>query len=153
MNTKLFRIDPFVKVWEIAQTDLGYRIIKSTDDTELFDYYVKIGRKIWFLKPRKNKKGHIVLNMDKVTDSSWHGLEFGGQLEVFEIAKALFEINGRLSDTYDCIDEAMSNFCMDHIWKIYILKLEALAKFETRRCVKPWSVIPRYFLYDNNLPG
>ena len=148
MNTKLFRRDSFIKAWDIAQTNDSYRIIQSTYDTELFDYYVNVGRKIGFLKPRKNRKGYIVLNMEKVSDSVWGGLEFGGQTEVFEVAKAMFEINGRLSDTYDCIDDAMSNFCMEYTWKAHILEMQALAKFETRRCVKPWSVIPRYFLYD-----
>ena len=144
----LFRKNSFLRVWDIAETNGGYRIIKVTEDPELFDYYVKVGRNIGFLKQRKNKKGHIVLNMDNVV-KCWGGFEFGGQTEVFKVAKAMFEINGRLSETYDCTEEAMSNFCMEYIWEKHILELQSLARFELRRCVKPWSVIPRYFIYTN----
>ena len=88
------------------------------------------------------------MNMDRVTQSFF--LEFGGEKEVFEIARALFDINGRLSDTFDRIEEAMKCFKMGSIWKQAIINLSNDGFFELYRTVRPYSCIPRGFYFLAN---
>lgn len=134
--------DPFVLVWH----NNGSSVSPKGDDCILFDLYVRIGRKIGFLKPRKDRQGRVVVNWEssKFTTNEYGRTFSASEDDIEYILKQLFSLNGNRSELLSNVQESLESF---EIYN-YLGHLDALAskgKIEWRRTVHPYQVIPRFF--------
>ena len=139
--TKQLVNEPFVSAWD----NNGSSVSPKGDDCVLFEIYVKIGKKIGFLKPRKNRQGRVLVNWDSPKfDVSEYGRTFTATEDDVEyILKQLFSLNGNRSELLSKIEESLESF---EIYN-YLEHLDALSakgKIEWRRTVHPYQVIPRF---------
>lgn len=133
--------EPFVSAWH----NNGSSVSQKGDDSALFDTYVRIGRKIGFLKPRKDRYGRVLINLESpkfVIDE--YGRTFSATEEDIEyILTQLFSLNGNRSELLSQVQEALESF---EIYN-YLEHLDALSakgKVERRQSVYPYQVIPRF---------